>query len=231
MNPSEFDLFFPNDTGPIYQETLGGRFPVEPYNTFSNILFLAIVVYFSLKVYKDYRNHWFLAFCLPVLFIGFIGGTVYHATRSHDFWMYLDWLPIILLCLAVSIYYITKIHLTWKGRLLLVLVVFVLVFGTRMIPWERSIKTSAGYIGTALGLLLPIITYFYTTRLRNWDLIVMAFICFGFAIGFRVMDRFLYVLPMGTHWLWHVFGAFSVFFLVSYIYKDNLKPVSKLKGQ
>ena len=59
---------FPNDSGPIYQETMAGRLPVEPFNTFSNIFFLFIIIHFSLKVYSDYRNHRFLAWSLPVLF-------------------------------------------------------------------------------------------------------------------------------------------------------------------
>ena len=217
---------FPFDSGPIYQETLAGRLPVEPFNTYSNILFLAIIIYFSLKVYRDYRNHRFLAWSLPVLFLGFIGGTVYHATRSHDVWMYMDWLPIVILCLAVSVYYTVKLKASTRQRSLLIFMILLLVFGVRMIPWPVSLKTSMGYIGTALGLLLPIITYFFTTRMHHWWWVLLAFLSFGLAISFRVMDRFVYVLPMGTHWLWHCFGAVSVFFLIKYIYEDrkmNLK--------
>lgn len=213
---------FPNDSGPIYQETMAGRLPVEPFNTFSNIFFLLIIIYFSLKVYSDYRNHGFLAWSLPVLFMGFVGGTVYHATRSHDFWMYLDWLPIIFLCLAVSVYYTIKLEITNRNRIWLIILILILVFGVRMLPWDDSVQTSAGYVGTALGLLLPVITYFLTTRSANWVYILLAFLSFGFAISFRVLDGFIYVIPMGTHWLWHSFGALSVFFLMSFIYRDRL---------
>ena len=222
MNLWPVILSFPQDSGPIYQETLAGRLPVEPYNTYSNIFFLLIIIYFSLKVYKDYQNHRFLAWSLPVLFLGFIGGTVYHATRSHDFWMYMDWLPIVILCLAVSIYYTIKLKMTRRKRFLLILIVLFLVFGIRLIPWPEASQTSIGYIATAVGLLLPIITYFFTTKLHNWGYIVLAFLSFGFAISFRILDGSMYLIPMGTHWLWHVFGALSVFFLIKYIYKDKL---------
>ena len=222
MNLWPFILTFPKDSGPIYQETLSGRLPVEPYNTYSNILFLLIIIYFSLKVYKDYKNHRFLAWSLPVLLMGFIGGTVYHATRSHDIWMYMDWLPIVILCLAVSVYYTIKLKMTKRKRFILILIILFLVFGIRLIPWPAASQTSIGYIATAAGLLLPIITYFYTTKLHNWGYILLAFLSFGFAICFRVLDRFIYIIPMGTHWLWHVFGALSVFFLIKYIYKDKL---------
>lgn len=100
---------FPQDSGPIYQETIAGRFPVEPFNTISNFLFLLIILYFSRKVYANYKQHLFLAYCLPVLFIGFIGGTLYHATRSAEIWLLLDWVPIVLLCIATAIYFCFKI--------------------------------------------------------------------------------------------------------------------------
>ena len=157
-----------------------------------------------------------------ISFMGFVGGTVYHATRSHDFWMYLDWLPIIFLCLAVSVYYTIKLEITNRKRIWLIVLILILVFGVRMLPWDDSVQTSVGYVGTALGLLLPVITYFLTTRSANWVYILLAFLSFGFAISFRVLDGFMYVIPMGTHWLWHSFGALSVFFLMSFIYRDRL---------
>ncbi|MGA8853534.1 MAG: hypothetical protein WB492_05080 [Christiangramia sp.] len=226
MNPGNFLISFPQDSGPIYQETLAGRLPVEPFNTYSNIFFLIIIIYFSLKVYRDYQNHRFLAWSLPVLFLGLVGGTVYHATRSHDIWMYMDWLPIVILCLAVSVYYTIKLKATWQKRLLLIFIVLFLVLGIRLIPLPQHLKTSVGYIGTVIGLLLPIITYFYTTKLHHWGLVLLAFLSFGLAISFRILDNFVDLLPLGTHWLWHIFGALSVFFLMNYIYKDKLTPIT-----
>ncbi|CAL68363.1 hypothetical protein [Christiangramia forsetii] len=225
MNPGNFLTSFPHDSGPIYQETLAGRLPVEPFNTYSNIFFLIIIIYFSLRVYRDYHNHRFLAWSLPVLFMGFIGGTIYHATRSHDIWMYMDWLPIVILCLSVSIYYTIKLRVTWQKRLLLILLVLFLVFGVQLLPLPQHLNTSVGYIATALGLLLPIITYFYTTKSHHWEFILFAFLSFGAAISFRILDNFVHILPMGTHWLWHTFGSLSVFFLMKYIYKEKLTPL------
>jgi len=81
MNFSIFWFSFPNDSGPIYRETIAGRFPVEPFNTLSNLLFLAIIVYFSAKVYKDYKRQAFLALAIPILFIGFFGR---HGLSCHQ---------------------------------------------------------------------------------------------------------------------------------------------------
>ncbi len=229
MNLWSILITFPQDSGPIYQETMAGRLPVEPFNTYSNILFLFILIYFSLKVYKDYKNHRFLAWSLPVLFTGFVGGTVYHATRSHDMWMYMDWLPIVILCLAVSVYYTVKLRISRRKRLLLAMLILFLVFGVQLIPLSGHVKTSVGYIATVLGLLLPIVTYFLTTKLYHWGYVLLAFLSFGLAISFRILDNFLYIFPMGTHWLWHIFGALSVFFLINFIYKDKL-PIAEVSS-
>ncbi|MDT0641988.1 hypothetical protein RM553_04005 [Zunongwangia sp. F363] len=216
-------LSFPNDSGPIYQETVAGRFPVEPFNTFSNFLFLAFTIYYARKVYPDYRNQLFLAYSLPVLFIGFIGGTVYHATRSHEIWLILDWLPILLLCLAVSVYFIfLSSRFLWQ-RIVLAVIVLLLVFGVRYIPFGKF-QISVNYLGTASGLLLPLFVYLYKTHFKYWGSIVLAILSFGLALSFRVMDKFMDELEMGTHWLWHTFGAISVFFLMKYIYKSKNLP-------
>ena len=217
---------FPHDSGPIYQETLAGRLPVEPFNTFSNIFFLLIILYFSIRVYSDYRQQRFLAWSLPVLMLGFIGGTVYHATRSHDIWMFMDWLPIVILCLSVSIYYIFQLKMSLLPKGIFVVTVLFLVLGVQFIPLPQHENTSLGYIATAIGLLLPIITYLISTKSVYWSLVLFASLSFGIAITFRVLDNVMYVLPMGTHWLWHTFGALSVFFLMNFIYRDRLKAAT-----
>lgn len=212
---------FPKDSGPIYRETIAGRFPAEPFNTLSNFLFLAIIIYFSLKIYRNYRQHGFLSFVIPVLFIGFIGGTVYHATRSHEIWLLLDWVPILMLCLAASFYFCIKTGNNRWSRLGLSALVVLLMFGTRFVRWPGNLSISIGYIASALGVLFPIVLYLFRTRFRNSIQVVLAVCSFALAISCRYLDLRSDFLPMGTHWLWHSFGALAVFFLMQYIYLDN----------
>ncbi|WP_121665951.1 hypothetical protein [Mesonia aquimarina] len=214
-------LTFPNDSGPIYKETLAGRFPVEPFNTCSNLLFLVIIIYFSYHVYRNYKQHLFLAFAIPILFIGFIGGSIYHATRSHEIWLLMDWIPIMVLCLAVSIYFTFKDGNNWLQKIGLLLLVFLLLFGVRLIDWPTKFKISIGYIGTALALLLPVAIYLIKTSFKNGSQILYAVGSFSLAILFRILDKRLDLFEMGTHWLWHSFGAVAVFFLMNYIFKDK----------
>ncbi|MGB3776538.1 MAG: hypothetical protein WA951_14860, partial [Leeuwenhoekiella sp.] len=212
-----------NDSGPIYKETVSGRFPVEPFNTFSNLIFLFIVVYFGLKVYKSPKTHPFLIWVLPVIGIAYVGGTIYHATRSAEIWLLLDWVPIMLLSLAGVVYFIGKWTETWPQRILLATIIIGCFFGLRLLPLNPSVKISFGYLVTALAIAVPIIGYLYKTKWNNAKDVAIAFAIFGLAVFFRFVDKRMDIdfFYMGTHWLWHSFGGLAVFFLIRYIYKDN----------
>lgn len=211
---------FPNDSGPIYQETIEGRLPVEPFNTFSNLVFLILLIYFGVRVYKNPKQHVFLAFVLPMIAISYIGGTIFHATRSHEIWLLLDWVPIMLLSVAAVIYFVFKIEKRWFFRLLLVVGIFALQFSARLLAVPPKMRISIGYTITAITMLTPIFWYLYTIRWKNLNLIVFTLTSFIIAITFRTLDSQLVLLPMGTHWLWHLFGGVTVFFLIDFIYKD-----------
>lgn len=214
-------LKFPNDSGPIYQETIEGRIPVEPFNTYSNLIFIVILVYFWMKIRKNPKQHPFFLFAIPVIFISWVGGTVYHGTRSHQFWLVLDWLPIMLVCLGGIVYFITKIKKKWWERLLFFLGLMLLSFLPRLIILPNEYRISFGYAVTAITVLTPFIWYAYNTGWKNVQLILIAIFIFGLAVTFRTLDNITVLLPMGTHWLWHTFGGVAVFFLLLYIYKDK----------
>lgn len=216
---------FPNDSGPIYKETIAHRFPVEPFNTFSNLIFLFIVVYFGLKVYKSPKKHPFLIWILPIIAIAYVGGTLYHATRSAEIWLLMDWVPIMVASLTGVIYFVIKWTDTWPQRLLLVGAIIGTFFGLRALPLPPQVRLSFGYLVTALAIAIPIIGYLHKTKWHNARDVVYAFSIFGIAVLFRFMDKKMDIdfFWMGTHWLWHSFGGLAVFFLIRYIYKDNTR--------
>jgi hemolysin III len=217
---------FPNDSGPIYLETAQGTFPVEPFNTFSNLIFLILIVYWGSRVYRDPGQHRFLAWVLPVIGISYIGGTVYHATRSHEFWLRLDWMPIMLLCASLVIYFIFKLVRSWWRRLIFVVVLLGTSFVLRILPIPTGWRISLGYVITAATILIPIGWYLAKTNGKHIGLVLTAFLIFGVAIFFRSIDLHQTLFPMGTHWLWHLLGGIAVHFLIAYIFKDNLLNLS-----
>jgi len=209
------------DHGPVYAETIVGRFPVEPFNTLSNIGFLIILVYWGMKVYPAYKKHKFIAYALPVLFIGFIGGTVYHATRAHDVWLAMDWMPIMILGLSVSVYYYFKQKLPWWGIPILLAIPFVLMYLVfNVLDLARGVGPSIGYSMIALLILLPITLHLYRTKWKHGQWILFGLLSFIVAITFRTLDKYA-LIPMGTHFLWHLFGALATHFVLTYIWKDG----------
>lgn len=212
---------FPNDSGPIYQETVSGRLPVEPYNTFSNLIFLFILMYFAIKIYKNPKQHIFFCFALPIIFASWIGGTMYHATRSHEFWLVLDWLPIMVVCFIGILHFIGKITKNWGFRIMFFLALLSINFIVRKVNFPKGYNISIGYVTTAISVLLPFFWYAKITKWRNIGLIFLGIFFFVVAITFRTIDLKVNLFPMGTHWLWHLFGGFAVFSLLLYIYKDD----------
>lgn len=214
---------FPNDSGPIYKETIAGRLPVEPFNTFSNLIFLFIVIYFGRKVYKDYRNHRFLAFVLPVIALSYVGGTIYHGTRSHEFWLKLDYLPILFLSLAAVFYFVYKWLDKWSSRIVLFLVMLGLFFGLRALPLPKGLQITLGYLIIAATLIIPVLGFLVKTKWKNTTYVIVAFTVFFIAVLFRFLDKRIELdfFWMGTHWLWHLLGGVAVFFLILYIFKDK----------
>lgn len=213
------------DSGPIYKETIMDRFPVEPFNTFSNLVFLATIIYFTYLIHKSSKRHWFLRACMPVFFIGYVGGTIYHATRSAEIWLLMDWVPIVLLCLACAVYFVGRAPTTWINKVILVAIIIILNVLPRVVDLPRGYGVSVGYVGTAAAVVLPIAMYGRYTQWRSFKYVILAVISFLVAVAFRTMDRFFNVdfLYMGTHWLWHTMGGVAVFFLMYFIYLDNEK--------
>ncbi len=212
---------FPNDSGPIYQETIAGRLPVEPFNTFSNLIFIVLLIYFGKRVYQNPRQYPFFLFAIPVIFISWVGGTMFHGTRSHEFWLLLDWVPIMLVCLGAIVYFIGKIKRNWWQRIGILLAILLVSILPRFLPIPLGYRTSFGYAVTALAVSTPLIWYAYKTNWKNVKYIAYGVFVFGMALLFRTLDNKIEVLPMGTHWLWHTFGGVAVFFLLFYIYKDE----------
>ena len=215
----------PHDQGPVYLETVMGRFPVEPWNTASNLMFLAIILYWVWRVKDSIRAHRFITGAMPLLIIGWVGGTVYHATRSHNVWLFMDFVPIALLVMAVSVFFWRRQGVRWWWVPLLVFGPFVVVMtGLSFLDLPNAMRPIAGYPVLAISILLPVVRYLMQRGWVDWQLVAGTLAAFIIAVLFRTIDgrALVETLPMGTHWLWHSFGAAAVQLLVLYIWRSDL---------
>lgn len=211
----------PIDWGPIYKETIYGRWPVEPWNTATTLFFLVFVVYWSWKIKDHWRNHLLLAICLPVIFVGFVGGFLYHSFRDNKVWLLMDWGPIMLTALICCTYYWRTLVSTWKLSLLLTFapLPFVLIVLKSILP--QYLFMSLGYPLLASLVLAPL---FISLRKENWrefKYLFYAIVCVSLAITLRFLDKtsVMDFLPMGSHFLWHTLGALTCHYFAKFNFR------------
>lgn len=206
------------DGGPVYTETDISRLIVEPWNTVSAAVFLGIVIYWLYKLKGNFKGHLFLSIALPILAIGGVGGTLYHAFRVSRIFLMMDWLPIMILCLAASVYFFIRALGSWVPAALILVGAFALqslLFATRWVPIQVAVNLN--YIMLALLVLVPTSLFLYKTQFRYGRWVLYALGAFIAAIIFRMADPAAWI-PMGTHFLWHVFGAVACHCMIHYIY-------------
>lgn len=206
----------PIDGGIIYAETNTARFFPEPLNGITATLFLLIALYFTVKIWGRCRHYPFLGFCLLLLYIGGIGGSMYHGFRIWPVFKIMDWLPIMLLCLSAGIYFLSRL-IKWYWALLLAGWYIAFIFLLRSwLGGQINYFVNVNYALMALLVLLPVILFLIKTRWKNGGWVAVALVAFVFALTFRIADKWAW-LPVGTHFLWHIFGAVASFCMLNFV--------------
>ena len=212
------------DGGPSYVETPADLMNfdgivAEPWNTASAALFVVIPLIWIWVLRGRYWERPFLTICLPILLAGGIGGVLFHGLRRYNAFFLLDVVPIYLLGFAVSIW--LWVRLGPKLHHLLGMIAFLGVIQLTAhfrLPTHWAINIS--YASIALIVLIPLAMALIRTRFQDWGWIVTALACFAFAWLCRIGDTVRPpMLPMGTHWLWHTFGALTTASVSIYIYR------------
>lgn len=215
------------DRGPLYTETppevgLHQPFPgpvAEPWNTATAFLFVLIVAFWVIRLRGRLRNYPFLAVTLPILLVGGIGGTLYHGLRSWVGYFLMDVLPINVLGLLVSIYFWVRLGpRLWHLLTMLGVLCLLQLLGHWQLPTHYAINLS--YALLAMIIVTPLVFVMIRTRFRYAGWIATALVCFAIAWFCRLVDAWRPpLLPMGTHWLWHTFGAATTLALSEYVYR------------
>ena len=219
------------DGGPRYLETPAdpyapeAPFVAEPFNAVTASFFILICAVWGWRLRGRYRQFPFLVCCLPILLAGGIGGTLYHAFRTQLAYFLLDVIPIQLLGLASSIYLAIRIGRTF-GMLkvgliaLAILAAFVFVNGLLVLvpPTIPTLRISLNYASLAAIILIPVVITLVRSRFAHAGFVWAGLGSFAIALFFRFVDPYS-PLQMGTHWLWHTFGAICTAFVIEYFYR------------
>ena len=213
----------PIDGGQIYAETDFDRFIVEPWNAVSSLFILLPAVYWAVKLKGQYREYPFITFCIPLLFLGGLGSTLFHAFRNSPYLLLLDITPTAILTVALAIYFWIKVLPKWWIAILIVIV----SVSIRYLAFHYMDRPDAVIVSYAISgsvLFIPTLILLYQTRLAYSVYIFVSLACFILSFIFRQTDRIEQsLLPMGTHFLWHILTGVGAFFLAEYLYKLHLQ--------
>lgn len=209
----------PEDGGPIYAETDLSAFIAEPWNALSSLAILLPAVYWAIKLKGDFRNYSFIFYCIPLLFLGGLGSTLFHAFRASRWFLMMDILPTAILTLSVSIYFWHKIlPKVWQVPAIVIPLIFVRMMVFQSLPAPASINT--GYFVTGVMIFFPIIIHLIKTSFLDIRDIAISVLCLVLALFFRERDHGLSEwLPMGSHFIWHLLSGIGAFFLAKYLYQ------------
>ena len=204
------------DGGPIYKETNLENFIVEPFNAMSASLFIFVSIYWFFVFKRDNRKEPFLYTLNIIFIIGGLSGVLYHSLRTNFIFLLFDALSIAVLFILLHFYLLIKIYKSY----ILPLIFTLILVSMRYIMYEfmgNKIGINLAYSAFGIYLLMPIILMLIKTKFANFDFVIISLICFITAILFRWWDLDI-PIPMGSHFLWHVYGTISSFFLFKYIY-------------
>ena len=224
------------DRGPMYNEFVHDHVIREPWNAYSSLFFFLPIVFWLWFLRGTYRDHRFLVALLPLLFLNGLGSTLFHAFRSSNFFLFLDWLPAALMSLSLSIFFWTRIVRKIYLAVGVVLGFYAIGIGAVLILREivHISSPSVGYFFSGAAFLIPVIIDLFRHRWRfaGWYATSLGFLLISLA--FRILDYptpnpFPW-LPQGTHFLWHVFSSFAVFTLGMYVYlSTNAARLQKVR--
>jgi hypothetical protein len=103
-------------------------------------------------------------------------------------------------------------------------IVQVLIFQSGM-AIQAAINIS--YASMSAIVLFPVIWYLSKTGFKNVHLVLIALLLFCLALFFRWSDKFGW-LPIGTHFLWHLFGLIAVHSMLRFLFLSEEAEILSL---
>lgn len=216
---------YPIDGGPVYTETDLSSLLVEPWNAISSFAIILPAIYWAFKLRFALKKFAFIYLCILLLVIGGMGSLLYHAFRSSSLLLVMDVLPAALLTALIGIYFWFKIIPKWYQTLFIIAVFTVLRFSLfDFLPSELAVNI--GYFISGAMFFLPILIYLRQHQFRHTRDIFLSIAFLLLSLLFRELDQALSpLLPMGSHFLWHLFSGVGAYFLGNFLYKFRIEEL------
>lgn len=194
----------PVDGGPMYFETDLTALVQEPWNMATNALFIILAWYWTRRLRHTSSNSRWVLTAMPLLWVASVCGTVYHGFRLHSVFFVLDVLPIFIFLLVGAwrfwFYWTTSSPRATAA----VASVAALQLGSKFFS---SAGLLLNYLASTLALMVPVAALSIKhSRIRLP--LVLSLSGFAMAVVMRRLDP-VGLLPVGTHFLWHIFGVLA----------------------
>lgn len=209
----------PIDGGPVYAETNLTNRIAEPWNALSSLALVLPAALWMFKLKFNIRKYTFIYLSIPLLLAGGMGSLLYHASRTSSFLLYLDVLPTALLTVSVGIYFWWKLFRNWwyVGYIMVPAVgirLYLLLFFTS----EMTVNLS--YFIAGIAIFLPVLLYLQRHNYHHLRTFFISLSCLLLSLVLRETDHwFSDYLPMGSHFLWHLFSGVGAYYLAYYLYQ------------
>ena len=201
--------------GPQYCETPAGftpgMFPVEPFNTYSNlsIIFFALIG-FAVVIRRTPRA-WDLYFLCSVLLVNGVGSFLWHGLRDRVA-LRVDVNAGLLFLIGLFFLWARRVMPLWQAVLFSVGFYFVAEFFDQidLVPYGRWASIMPAILLFGSYLIFRTGAYSLPAAYTGAIAIGSAML----ALTFRTIDTEHYVcgvLPNGTHFLWHIFLSAAAF--------------------
>lgn len=215
----------PTDGGPIYAETDLTAFISEPWNALSSLAIVIPAVYWAFKLKWDFKNFAFLYFLIPLLALGGTGSLLFHAFRSSRFLLWMDVFPTAIVTLGVSIYFWDKV-LPKKWQVASVVLPFTFIRYAIFDIYSGQFALNLNYFVTGFLIFSPIIFYLSRNNYKYFRTIFISIIFLSSSLVLRRIDYSVAeLIPMGSHFLWHIFSGVGAFYLAKYLYKVRMDEI------
>ena len=220
----------PPDGGPIYAETDLTAFVSEPWNAISSLAIVLPAVFWAFHLKWNFRDFPFLYFLMPFLFLGGTGSLLYHAFRTSSFLLWMDVLPTAIVTISVSVFFWDKVlPKRWQVASVVFPLTF-LRFTNVFYFFEGQTATNVGYFIAGFLIFFPVIFYLIRNNFKHLSPILISVLALSLSLILRRIDYTVAeLIPMGSHFLWHIFSGVGAFYLAKYIYllrKDEIEEIS-----
>jgi len=213
----QLDQYLP-DGGPVYAETNIDAFISEPWNAISSLAIVFPAVYWAIRLKFNFKDYQFIYLSIPLLIAGGLGSLLYHAFRSSVWLLYMDVLPTALLTFFVGIYFWLRLFKKWYF-VFLIITPITIVRLYLLFNLDGEFAVNLNYLITGSLIFLPVLIYLFRHSFRYALNIFVSVFFLILSLYFREIDQISVTsLPMGTHFLWHIFSGIGAYFLANYLY-------------